>query len=99
MAICAIPGCTEHYACTMRDKGVAVSPAAMPTRHNRKSPAPHQYNNWERGIAGENRPGGGFMPYFDESGDPIRMKRYHEKRAHFDSVREQQLASTPTQET
>lgn len=78
--VCTVEGCEAHYACRLRAKSLMVSPKATPTRHNRKAPAPHRFNQWEKGIAGEHRPGGGFMPYQDVHGDPIRMKRFHEKR-------------------
>lgn len=96
--ICAEPDCTAHYACTLRAKGVVVAPSATPTRHNRRPPARHRYNNWERGVTGERRADGSFMPYLDHKGDPIRNKRYSEKRAHYEAVRAAQLAGPPTKE-
>lgn len=45
-------------------------------RHNNKAPSPHRYNNWEKGKAGEDRPGGTRMPYLDKHGSMIPIKRF-----------------------
>ena len=65
------------YACELRSKGVQVSHKNM-VRHNGKPPAPHRYNNWEKGKAGEDRPGGTRMPYIDKHGSAIPIKKYTE---------------------
>ena len=51
-------------------------------KHNGKPPAPHRYNQWEKGVAGESRPGGGFMPKIDAQGAPIPIKKYSEGAFH-----------------
>lgn len=40
------------------------------------------------GIAGEDRPGGGRMPYLDENRTPINHYRYLPKRRHFEAQRD-----------
>lgn len=40
---------------------------------------------WERGIKGEHRADGAFMPYLDEKLDPIRMKPWAEKRHSYEA--------------
>jgi hypothetical protein len=70
-------GCSA-YACKLRRKGVAISSKAMPTRHNRKPPAPHTNNSWEKGVAGENRGHGTFMPYLGKDGKPLPIKQKSE---------------------
>lgn len=73
------PGCEcDSYGCRLRRKGVQISAAATPTSHNRKPPAAHRYNQWEKGVAGEDRPGGTRMPYLDSSGDLIGVKPFSE---------------------
>lgn len=62
----------------MRNKGVQVSPAGM-ARHNRKAPAPHRYNGWERGTMTEERPGGTRMPVLDGNLDAIPIKKASEQ--------------------
>lgn len=67
----------DTYGCVLRRKGVQLSPAGM-ERHNRKPPAPHRYNQWEKGRASEARPNGTRMPYIDKHGSPIPIKKYAE---------------------
>lgn len=84
----------RHYGCELRDKGLQVAPAALPTQAKRHiPPRVHDNNAWERGVKGEHRPGGTFMPYLDEKGNPIRLKRYHENEAKFKDIRRRQLES------
>lgn len=79
MPVCRVDGCEDHYGCRLRAKGVAVAPSAMPSRRNtvpprRADPA------WERGVAGEHRPGGGFMPFLGDDGKPMPVKEHGERR-------------------
>lgn len=77
------PGCDSCYACRLRAKGFAVAAAAMPNRlANSRRAAPHTADPaWERGIKGERRPDGSFMPYLSPtSGAPLRVKEYGENR-------------------
>ena len=67
------------YACSLRKKGVQVSPSGM-VKHNGKPPSKHRYNQWEKGIAGESRPNGTRMPYLDKNGSVIPIKHYTEGR-------------------
>lgn len=65
------------YACELRKKAPQVGIAGM-ARHNGKAPAPHRYNQWEKGTAGETRPDGSRMPYLDKHGGEIPIKKYSE---------------------
>ena len=47
-------------------------------KHNGKPPSQHRYNQWEKGIAGEDRPNGTRMPYLDKHGSVIPIKHYAE---------------------
>ena len=78
------------YACTLRSKGVQISAAATPTSHNRKAPAQHTNNSWEKQKAGEHRKGGGFMPYLDKHGSAIPIKTYTDKKATYKEIRRRQ---------
>ena len=40
---------------------------------------------WERGIKGEHRPDGSFMPYLNGNLDPIRMKDWGENRRTYEA--------------
>lgn len=80
MSVCRDPGCPGcTYGCRLRKKGVVVAPSAMPSRHDRKSGTPGN-NSWERGIAGEHRPDGSFMPLLNEHREPIRMHEQANRR-------------------
>ena len=64
----------ESYGAKLRAKGVQIG-AGVATTVRRGTPESNsRYNGWERGLAGENRPGGTFMPYLDAKGDVIRNK-------------------------
>lgn len=89
------PDCDcPKYGCTLRRKGIALSSAATPTRTQRRPfrPGP-RYNSWERGVAGEHRPDGSFMPYLNESGKKIQLKEFSEHRSEFEATRARQLRS------
>lgn len=43
--------------------------------------------SWEKGIAGEHRPGGTFMPYIDREGQPIHVKAFGENRHRLEAAR------------
>lgn len=45
--------------------------------------------NWERGIKGEERRDGSFMPYLNGNGDPIRMKDWSENRHTYEAKLDQ----------
>lgn len=49
--------------------------------------------SWEKGLAGEHRPGGGFMPYLDDNGKRIGLHRWQSERSRLMESRKQQLAS------
>lgn len=69
----------DTYGCQLRRKGLQVSPAAMPNRHNRvvKQTQPNAHNAQ---IRGERRPGGFISPYLHAStGAPVRAKEYEAK--------------------
>lgn len=46
---------------------------------------PELNNGWERGIKGEHRADGSFMPYIDHNGNPIRMKQWAENRHNYEA--------------
>lgn len=71
------PNC---YGCQLRAKGIGFSAAAMPTRQNSVPPRAAD-PAWERGVAGEHRPDGSFIPYLNATtSEPIGVKEFGEKR-------------------
>jgi hypothetical protein len=93
MAVCDVPGCTEHYACSLRAKGVAIASAAIPNRiRNKPNRVPPRAANpsWERGIAGERRSDGSFMPYRNDHGSQMGVKEAGERRHEIEAIRHKQ---------
>lgn len=85
-------GC-EAYACKLRRKGIALSSAATPTRtQNRPFRPGPKFNSWEKGVAGEHRADGSFMPYLNEHGSPIGLKPFSENRREFEQTRSRQMS-------
>lgn len=53
--------------------------------------------NWEKGIKGEDRRDGSFMPYVNANGDPIRMKDWSENRHKYEA-KLTEVRSKPTED-
>lgn len=82
------------YGCQLRSKGVQISRKGMAS-HNGKPPASNaQYNNWEKGIASESRPGGTRMPFLNGNGAVIPIKTFTEKRSKYEEIRRKQLTAS-----
>lgn len=69
----------DSYGARLRAKGVQIHAAATPTSHNRKAGDNAQFNNWEKGILMDHRPGGTQMPVLDKHGQTIGLKRAAEE--------------------
>ncbi len=88
----------DSYGARLRAKGIQVNRAGM-VQHNGKPPAPHRYNQWEKGIAGEDRANGTRMPFLDSSGDLIGVKPMSEGKhrkglENLDRMRREAAATT-----
>lgn len=69
------------YACRLRNKGVSISRAATPNKPMKGRPGSNaEYNGWEKGRAGEQRPNGTFMPYLDGKGNAMSVKEFANDR-------------------
>ena len=72
----------------------ALTAAAAPSRMN-KVPPPQADPAWERGIAGEHRRGGTFVPYLDGEGKRIGVKDFADNRTKYERIlREKKNQST-----
>ena len=72
----------------------ALTAAATPSRRN-KVPPPQADPAWERGIAGEHRRGGTFVPYLKNDGSRIGVKEFADNRTKFERIlREKKTQST-----
>ena len=63
----------------------ALTAAAAPSRMN-KVPPPQADPAWERGIAGEHRRGGTFVPYLDAEGKRIGVKKFADNRKKYERI-------------
>lgn len=84
------------FACTQRGKGLQVSPAATPNRHNRVGWRPEQ-PSWEKGIVTERRCDGSEMPLLEPgTRHPLHVKQHGENRRTIDEqVRQLKTRTTP----
>lgn len=98
--ICQAEGCTEHYGCRLRAKGISLSSAATPSRKLDRpyKPRPMQQPSWEKGIEGQHRPGGGFMPVLNEKGKKMGVYEAQTKRAKIDAMRRRVASHVPLED-
>ena len=68
----------DSYGAKLRAKGVQIDAGAAKSGRRGAPSSNSRYNGWERGITGERRPDGSFMPYIDGQGDVIRTKAMSE---------------------
>lgn len=84
--ICQSEGCTDHYGCRLRTKGLQVSPRVTPTKSQNWRPSvsvpPPHYKN----IIYDERPGGTKMPVLKPDGTVLRHKEYQENKHKFDAM-------------
>ena len=83
--LCETPGCDEHYACRLRNKGLQVSPRAQMTRTQNWRPTPAVIPSRNKQLVYDERPDGSKMPVLKPDGTHLRMKEYLDNKAHFDA--------------
>ena len=72
----------------------ALTAAAAPSRKN-KVPPPQANPAWEKGIAGEHRRDGSFVPYVQTDGSRIGVKEFADNRTKYERIiREKKNQST-----
>jgi hypothetical protein len=94
--------CTSLGCTIRRGGGLQIPPSATPTRTPQFAPRQPRFNSWEKGVAGETRPDGSFMPYLatDEAGDTrqVHVKEWSES-PHLRAIRARQLSEHPAEVT
>lgn len=82
------------FGCRVKGATFGIGMSATPTRNlDRKTVVrPMQEPSWEKGVAGEHRPGGGFMPYLDANGAEIGVKEFGERRRELTAIRKHQIS-------
>ena len=74
----------------------ALTAAAAPSTKN-KVPPPKANPSWEKGIAGETRRDGSFVPYLNSEGSHIRVKEFADNRKKYErKLREVRNPTTQT---
>ena len=72
----------------------ALTAAAAPSRMN-KVPPPQANPAWEKGIAGQHRRDGSFVPYVHADGSRIGVKEFADNRTKYErNIRENRTPST-----
>lgn len=81
-----------------RIQNVQLTPSATPSRNADKFVyRPPTEPSWEKGIAGEHRPGGGFMPILKPgTTTPMGVKEYSENKRAIDAQIKRQRQPHPT---
>lgn len=85
------PGERECFGCKVKamreDSGLTLGAAATPTQTKDRVKPRTPNCSWEAGVAGEHRPGGGFMPYLEPgTTSPMGIKQYSEERHKVDAA-------------
>lgn len=93
------PDCEcDNYGCELRRKGIQLSYDASPTARARRPFRPSVQPSWEKGVAGEHRADGSFMPYLHGDGSKIHVKEMGERRKELTEVRDRQVKAPVTKE-
>jgi hypothetical protein len=80
----------KTYGQILREKGIGLGRDAVPSRTRQVARRRREhYNGWERGVARDERG----MPYLDESGREIGMKKFTEEYRGKFAERDQMRAS------
>lgn len=78
--ICEEAGCTAHYGCRLKQKGLQLSPTVTPTKTLNMVPATKEPPAYNRTIMYDERPGGIKMPIINATtGDVVRQKEWDAK--------------------
>ena len=94
MTICRVPGCTEHYGCRLRAKGVQIGTLATPSKDKHGTLTPTKPNPaWSKPVYDE-RPDGSKMPILKQDGSPLRVKEAREKPHLLRELKNLQQANT-----
>ena len=88
-------GCGEETAKRILQSPALTADAAPSTKN--KIPPPQANPTWEKGISGEHRRDGSFVPYLDSEGKRIGVKKFADNRKKYERIlREKKNQSTTT---
>lgn len=78
---CGEVGCTAHYGCRLRAKGLQVDAGLHAPRRTRPEPFKEPaVGQWEKGVLTSERPNGTSVPVLHANGTPWRMKEAADNR-------------------
>jgi len=95
--LCEVEGCTEHYGCRLKAKGIQLSNKVTATRTKNMRPTPSIPPAINAQIIYDERPGGVKMPLMNPDGTVVRHKQYRDNEAKIEAIRRHVRADTPTQ--
>lgn len=79
MAMCEL-GCTQHYGCVLRLKGIQLSPKLKPGEHGPVF-RPVQADQWGKAEARDDRG----LPVLHDNGTRYTLREYSEKRSRIEA--------------
>ena len=83
--------CTDSLGCQLRRTGgVQLNPGQATSVRRGRPRSNAEYNGIERGISGERRPDGSFMPYLTPKGDTIPIREGRALRSKHREIRRRQ---------
>ena len=94
--ICQIEGCSDHFACRLRSKGVQIGTLATPSRPKRGRLTPTAPETHLGEIQYDERPGGARMPILNPDGTPVRKGQAKRDERKVEGFRRLQQQQNPT---
>jgi len=91
--ICTLEVC-GHYGCSLRRKGIRVSPKATPTKNMNMRPTPMVPPAVNANIMYDVRPDGSKMPLLNPDGSVVRHKQFVDNRNSIEATM-RRLRTTP----
>lgn len=79
-----LPGCSEHYACKLRNQGLQISPRATPNRAQNWRPTPSIPDKTQADLMYDTRADGSKMPILNPNGTHMRRYDYNQDRRKVD---------------
>ena len=93
MTVCQVEGCTAHYGCRLRAKGVQIGTLATPSKPKKGRLTPTASRPDLGKVVYDERPNGTRMPILNPDGTPVRKgqaKREERKVEGFRRLQHQQ---------
>jgi len=96
VTICQVPGCSEHYGCGLRAKGVQIGTLATPSKQKQGRLTPTAPRPDLAAVTYDERPNGARMPILNPDGTPVRKSQALQQERKLDEFRRLQHQHIPT---